>query len=216
MVLYELFDVEDKSKPLENTTHKLKLENNIYKIEILQQRYKLVRDEIIMRLEHRYKLMQFLLALIPISYAAIAISELYYISLLMCVLIFIIAMLFYSENRSILDESNYLQKLEYFIDINAALPIQGWETYGRDPKMKKIRATRTLHTTFLFLFILSYSFYNCIFSYHLPYINESITQLVNLKWNIFDCRISVFIVLELPILIFATHSYNELNIYFQR
>lgn len=213
---FEFFDIDDENHKRSNETTKMELDPYLYKIEILQQRYNWLRNEIDLNLDHRYKIMQLLMALLPVTYSVIAISKLYFISILASVLVWILFLLFYSVNKSIADISDYLLKLEEFIDSNANLPIRGWESYARDPKMKKIRATWTLHITFMLLFLFSYSFYNLIFCYYFTYTGFIVSLISNLYHTILDPRIIIFLILELPVLLLVKYFLSGVSDYFQK
>jgi hypothetical protein len=211
----DLLDIDDDyAKSLqEDPNPKAKMDLDRYNIEILQQRYGWLRNEIVMNIDHRYKLVQFLLVLIPITYTVIFLAELYFVSFLASIVVLIIATLFYFENRSIIDKSNYLIELEKFIDNEVKLPIPGWEIYARDPKMKNLRATKALNITFLLLFFFAYSLYNVIFCYY-TFSNEFDAQSIYL--HIFNSRLIIlFIILEIPVLIFAKLSLTEVYDYFK-
>jgi hypothetical protein len=207
-------DNDDANKIQEDINIKQKIEINRYNIEILQQRYGWLRNEIMMNIDHRYKLVQFLLALIPITYTVIVVAKLYLVSILASIVVLIIAILFHSENRSIIDKSDYLIKLENFIDFEFKLPISGWETYARSPEMEKMRATKTLNFTFLILFIFAYSFYNMIFCFYIYNGDLNINLFLSQFYNI--NIIKLFALLEIPILILSISALFEVYGYFKK
>jgi len=212
----EFLDMDDEINIQDNQVQGMQLDLDLHKIEILQQRYGWLRNEIVMNLEHRYKLMQFLMALLPVTYSVIVVSKLYFIAFLASILVLIISILFYSENRSIVDKSNYLLILEEYIDSNAKLSINGWETYARDPQMKKARATMTLHITFMLLFFFSYSFYNLIFCLNLPYNDELNSWLSNQHYSLFNVKIIIFLILQVPMFLFMKFFLGGVTDYFKK
>ena len=164
---------------------------------ILHQRYGWVREEILLRLEYRYKIINLALVLFPAALGFIWAYQAYPISFIICILGLILELLFYAENKAIVDLASYLLEIENILDTRHKNNIVGWERYSRESEFFKKKATKHLVFAFNLFFITFYTIFNAIGSIY--WIQDH-----NALW---------FSALTLPLLIFSIWAYKLLKDY---
>jgi len=187
-------------------------------LKVLQDRYGWIRDEILIRLEYRYKLSELLLAFVPVALGFIWYIQLYEFSFFCCLIVIFIGTLFYGENRSIVELSNYLVSLETQIEKILTTPVLGWETYARGAPMRKVRATPILLVGFALLIFVSYTIFNIFFSF-LSKFQIQAHFLLPFSLNastVLYLRVVTFAIIEIPIGLWAWLSYSRYKLAYWR
>jgi len=179
----------------------LKSEDNVKnRLSIFQKRYEMIREEIIMHLEYRYKVFEILLIFIPTILGFMVYTQYYELSFLASFVTFASSFLFVGENKSLVILANYLVMLEEVIDKEYELPFPGWETWSRSSDGKKMKPSRFLMLGFSSIFFVSYSIFNFIGCF----LSKSLREMLFFVPPIVDdftFRAVIFSLLELSVLL---------------
>ena len=125
-------------------------------IEVLQSRYELVRNELVMRLDYRYKLFQLSLVIVPAFASFIWKLKWYYAGFGVSIFYILIISILLFEAKQIIFISDYLYKIEKYLDETLNLPCKGWEIYTRASSNSSKKGTNSLAIAFVFLFSIPY------------------------------------------------------------
>jgi hypothetical protein len=135
-------------------------------LNILRDRYGYVRQEILARIDTRYKITQFLYAFVPVVVGAAVGFGIWALALMGCALVFSSCILFIGESRAIVALGDYLLMLERQLQKVVSLP--GWEQHSRDVAIKKGGSTGWLMFAFLSIYIVSYTALNALGAFLIP------------------------------------------------
>ncbi len=132
------------------------MDENSKRIDLLNERYKTLRQEILMRIDYKYKLFNSSLLALSIGIGVIWKLKWFGVGYLLCGFLALVTALILAESRQIIMLSDYLIKIEDYLDNTLDMPIEGWEKHTRLSYYKSINGTNHIVIFLLITFLLSY------------------------------------------------------------
>ena len=134
-------------------------------INVMRDRYGYIRDEIMYRLEVRYKILQYFMAVVVFGLTAIYRLDWQFVALPCMAAMMALVLLMYGENKQITRLSDYLIEIERKLDKLKDVH-RGWERESRAAKSGKRDDTRAMllgAMLFVICFFVIFAFQSAVF-----------------------------------------------------
>ncbi len=175
--------------------------------DILRERYKYCRDEVMYRIDTRYKLLKSLILIISFSFVAIYQLKWNFFPLVTIFLINTFSIILFAESMHIRILSDYMIRIEKILDNRYQINVYGWERESRSVKHNKLKISTLLAVSALVFAILL----NFVFAYQAAeWLSTNYTNLcLAPQCMILNCKFQFMFLLLAPIVIFAIYAYKS-------